>query len=112
MNTKGELPDCRLGREAGGQQPELERGHLGPRDGILYQIVSRLPVANQVFLGSWMVDIRQEGRSQRSALQRRYMAHLRQHSHYEPRKPSGWNQGGDKAHRQAGKSVLAQHLVT
>ena len=53
--------------EAGGWQPEPEKGNLGPRDGILYQTVSRLPVANQVFLGSWMVDICQEGCSQRSA---------------------------------------------
>ena len=53
-------------------QPELERGKLGPRDGILYQTASRLPVANQVFLGSWTVDIHQEGRSQRSAPQRRH----------------------------------------
>ena len=54
------------GREAGGWQPEPARGNLGPRDGILYQTASRLPVANQAFLGSWTVDIHQEGRSQRS----------------------------------------------
>ena len=29
------------------------RGNLGPRDSILHQTVSRLPVANQVFLGPW-----------------------------------------------------------
>ena len=38
-------------------EPEPERGNLGPKDGILYLTASRLPVANQVFLGSWMVDI-------------------------------------------------------
>ena len=86
------------GREAGGLQPELERDNLGPRDGILYQIASRLPVANQVFLGSWMVDIHQEGCSPRSAPQRRHMAHLRQRSCCAPRKPSGCDQGGDKTH--------------
>ena len=63
------------------------------------QGVSRLPVANQVFLGSWMVDIRHEVRSQRSAPQRRYRAHLRWHSCCAPRKRSGWDQGGDKTHR-------------
>ena len=83
------------GREAGGQQPELERGHLGPRDGILYQIVSRLPVANQVFLGSWMVDICQEGCSLRSAPQRRDTAHLRWRSCCAPRKLNGWDREGD-----------------
>ena len=48
------------------QQPEAARGYLGPRDIILYQNDSRVPVANQVFLGSWTADICQEGRSQRS----------------------------------------------
>ena len=66
---------------------------------ILHQIVSRLPVANQVFLGSWMADVRQEGRSQRSALQRRHIAHLRQRSCCTPRKPSSWDPGGGKTHR-------------
>ena len=50
----------------------MERGNLGPRDSILYQTASRLPVANQDFLGFWTVDICQEGRSQRSAPQRRH----------------------------------------
>ena len=48
-------------RQAGDSQSQKARGNLSPRDGILYQIVSRLPVANQVFLRSWMVDICQEG---------------------------------------------------
>ena len=73
------------GREAGGWQPEPEKGNLSPRDGILYQTASRIPVANQVFLGSWTVDIHQEGCSQRSAPQRRHTAHLRWHSHWTPR---------------------------
>ena len=51
--------------EAGGWQPEPEKGNLGPRDGILYQTVSRLPVVNQVFLGSCTVDIHWESCSQR-----------------------------------------------
>ena len=46
-------------RQAGNSQHWKARGNLGPRDSILHQIVSRLPVANQVFLGSWMVDIHQ-----------------------------------------------------
>ena len=51
------------------EEPEA-RGNVGPRDGILHQTVRRLPVANQVFLGSWTVGIHQEGHSQRSAPQR------------------------------------------
>ena len=100
------------GREAGGDtQSQKVRGNLSPRDSILYQTASRLPVANQVFLGSWMVDICQEGCSQRSAPQRRHTAHLRWRSHCTPKKPSGWDQGGDKMHPQPGESVLAKHLV-
>ena len=72
-------PSPTRGREAGELQPELEKGNLSPRN-ILHQTVSRLPVANQVFLGSWTVDIHQEGHRQRLAPQRRHMAHLRWHS--------------------------------
>ena len=50
-------PSLAGGREAGGWQPELERGKLSPSDGILHQTASRLPVAKQVFLGSYMDDI-------------------------------------------------------
>ena len=38
------------GREAGNSQSWKARGNLGPRDSILHQTVSRLPVANK---GSW-----------------------------------------------------------
>ena len=105
------------GREAGRQQPELKSGNLGPRDGqtasrLHYQTVSRLPVTNQVFLRSWIVDICQEGHSQRSAPQRRYTAHLRWHSCCPPRKLSAWDRGGDKMHRPfSGENVPGNHLV-
>ena len=58
-----------------------------------------------------MVDILQDGGNQRSALQRRHTAHLRQCSRGAPRKPSAWDWGGDKRHYQIG-SVLSKHLVT
>ena len=84
MNTREELASYRLAhpppeaeRQAGDSRNRKARGNLGPRDGILYQTPSRLSVANQVFLGSWMVDICQEDHSQRSALQRRHMTDLR-----------------------------------
>ena len=51
------IPQLKGGRKAGGSQSRKARGNLGPRDGILHQTVSRLPVTNQVFLGSWTVDI-------------------------------------------------------
>ena len=87
------IPQPEAERQVGERQKA--RGNLGPRDSILHQIVSKLPVANQVFLRSWMVDICQEGHNQRSVPQRRDMAHLRQHSCGSPRKPSGRDQGGD-----------------
>ena len=90
------IPTPETEMQAGNSQSRKVRGNLGPREGILHQTVSRLPVANQVFLGSWMVDICQEGCSQRSAPQRRHTAHLRRHSHCTPRKPSSWDGGGDK----------------
>ena len=68
---------------------------LAPGTCTLHQIVSRLPVASQFFLGSWMVDICQEVCSLRSAPQRRHTAHLRQCSCCAPNKPSGWDRGGD-----------------
>ena len=55
------IPPPEAERQAGNSQSQKARGNLSPRDGILYQIVSRLPVANQVFLRFWMVDICQEG---------------------------------------------------
>ena len=106
MNTRRELAGSKAahllpeaGRQAGDSQSWKARGKLGPRDGILYQTVSRLPVANQVFLGSWTVDIHQEGRSQRSAPQRRHTAHLRWRSRCTYRKLSSCDRGGDKIHR-------------
>ena len=45
-----------------------------PQRGILYQTASRVPVANQIFLGFWTVDICWEGHSQRSAPQKRHTA--------------------------------------
>ena len=89
-------------------------GNLGPRDGILYQTVSRLPVANQDFLGFWMVDTRREGHSQRSVPQKRHTAHLRWHAYFIPRKWSSWDGEGHKMHPTPcpGESVLTKHLVT
>ena len=89
------IPLTEAERQAGNSKSQKARGILSPKEEILYQIVNRLPVANQVFLGSWTVDICQEGCCQRSAPQRRQMAHLRQRSHGAPRKLSSWDQGGD-----------------
>ena len=87
------------GREAGRRQPESKgKGQTWPRDGIPYQTANKLSVANQIFLGSWTVGICQESHSQRSAPQKRHMAHLRRHSYYAPRKLCGLYHGGDKMH--------------
>ena len=70
--------------------------------GILHQTVSRVPVTNHVFLGSWMVDICQEHRSLRSATQRRHTVNLRQCSHGAPRKPQARTREVIKIHGPPG----------
>ena len=69
------IPPLEAERQAGESQSWKARGNLSPRD-IVHQTVSRLPVANQVFLGSWTVDIHQEGHRQRLNPQKRHMVHL------------------------------------
>ena len=98
MNTRGELAGCRpdhphleAERQAGDSQSQKARGSLGPRDGILHQTVSRLPVGNQAFLGFGAVDIHQETHSTPETV-------LSWHT----QKPSGRDQGGDKPHRAPG----------
>ena len=93
------IPRRRQGGRRVTARARRQGANLAPETGIPYQTSSRLPDANQVFLGSWMADVRQEGRSQRSALQRRHIAHLRQRSCCTPRKPSSWDPGGGKTHR-------------
>ena len=61
-------------------------------------------------MGFWTVDICQEGHSQRSAPQRRRMAHLRWYSQCAPRKPSSWDWGGDKTHPPPGGNCAHQAL--
>ena len=53
----GPSPPPEVERQAGNSQSQKAKGNLSPRDSILHQTVCRLPTANQVFLGSWMVDI-------------------------------------------------------
>ena len=68
--------------------------NLSPRDCIFHQTVSRFPVANQVVLGFWMVDICQECHSLRLAPQRRHIAYLALCSHRASMKPSDLDRGG------------------
>ena len=58
-----------------------------------------------------MIDICWEGHSRRPAPQNRHTAHLRRRAHCTPRKPSGWEGGGDKLHPQLGATTRAKHLV-
>ena len=88
------------------------KGAIGALERHPLPTASRLPVANQDFLGFWTVDILQEGHSQGSAPQKRHTAHLRQAHPLPPRKPSGWDRGGDKMHSPPEETVLTKHLVT
>ena len=83
-------------RQVHDSQSQKARGccNLSPRDHIFHQTVSRLPVANHVFLGSWMVHICKECHSLRSAPQRRQTAHLGLCLHGTTGKLSGHCQGG------------------
>ena len=56
----------------------------------------------------WMVDICQEGRSQRLSSQKRHVAHLRRCTRCTPRKPSVRNGGGDKTHSPPGGYCACQ----
>ena len=87
------LPEAE--RQVGDSQRWKTRGNLCPRDGILHQPVSRLLLANHMFLGSWTIGICQEGRNLRSAPQKRHTAHLKQHSFGTHGTPSSRDQGGD-----------------
>ena len=55
-----------------------------------------------------MVDICWEGHSQRSAPQKRHMAHLRRCSCCTPRKLSSWDGGGDKSQPSTGGNCARQ----
>ena len=79
-----------------GGQPESERGNRSPREASSTKLQAGF-VANQDVLGFWMIDIRREGHSQRSASQKRHTAHLRRRAHCIPRKPSSRDRGGDKS---------------
>ena len=94
------LPEAE--RQVGDSQRWKTRGNLCPRDGILHQTVSRLLLANHMFLGSWTIGICQEGRNLRSAPQKRHTAHPRRRPHCTPRKLSGWDRGGDKSQLSTG----------
>ena len=73
----------------------------GPREASYTKLQAGF-VANRDFLGFCMVDICQEGHSQRSAPQKRHTAHLRRRTRCTPRKPSSWDGGGDKSQPSTG----------
>ena len=104
-----ELADCGPAHsppETGRQgQPELEGGNRSPREASHTKLQADF-AANQDFLGFWMVDIRREDRSLRSAPQKRRRASCN---------PENRAAGtGERINHslQLGASVLAKHLVT
>ena len=88
-------------------QPEPEGGNRGPREAPSTNLRARF-IANQGFLGFWMVDIHREGRSQRSAIEKRRTARLRRHTGFTSRKPSGRDGGGDKPQLSTGGGCSRQ----
>ena len=63
-------------KQAGKGQPELERGNRGSREAFSMKLQTG-SVANKELLSFWTVDIHRESCNQRSAPQKRHMAHLR-----------------------------------
>ena len=88
-------------------QPELEGGNPGPREASYTKLQADI-IANQDFLGFWIVNIRQKSCRQRSVPQKRHTAHLRRHARCTPRKPSGWDGGGDKSQPSTGGNCAHQ----
>ena len=68
-------------------------------------------IANQDFLGFWTVDIRQEGHSQRSAPQKRHMAHLRRRACGHPDNRVAGTGEVIRCTSHLGETALARHLV-
>ena len=90
------------------RQPEPEGGNRSPREASYTKLQTDF-VANQDFLGFWMVNIHREGHSsQRSASQKRYLAHMRRCAHCTLRKLSGWDGGGDKSQPSTGGDYAPQ----
>ena len=83
------------------------RGQSRPQRSTLYQTEADF-VANQDFLEFWTVDICREGRSQRSAPQKRHMAHLRKCARCTHRKPGSWDGGSDKPQPSTGGDCVRQ----
>ena len=115
VNTRGELAGCGLAHplpEAGKQTgcSQSRKGANGPRDSILHQTASRLPVPNQDFLGFRTVDICWEGCSQRSAPQKRHIAHLRGCTHCHPGNQAAGTREVIRC-TAPGESALTKHLV-
>ena len=82
----GPSPSMEAERQACNSHSWKARGNLGSRDQHPPPNCEQAPSSNHVFLGSWTVNICQEGHSQRSAPQKSYMAHLRWCSRATPRK--------------------------
>ena len=80
---------------------QSRKGAIGPREASDIKLQAD-------FSGLWAVDIHREGCRQRSAPQDRHTAHLRRRASCSPRKPSGWDGGGDKTQPSIGGDSTRQ----
>ena len=87
------IPLSETERQAGDRQSWKARGNLGPKDGILHQIVNTLPVAHQVFLGYWTPGGLQPHISSPEETQGTPEVVFLWPE--KSGKPNGWGQGGD-----------------
>ena len=91
-------------------QPETEGGNHSPREASSTKLQEGF-IANQDFLGFWMVNICWEGHSQRSGPQKRHTAHLRRCTGCTPRKPSVRDKGGNNSQRPHSPSTWSHELL-
>ena len=77
-------------RDRQARAARARRGNCSPREAYHTKLQADF-IANQDFLGFWMVNIYQEGRSRRSAHQKRHTIYSRRVDSCTPRKLSGWD---------------------
>ena len=94
-------------RRQAGEGSQSQKGAIAaPREASYTKLQADF-VANQDFLGFLIVDILQEGHSQRSASQKREGMPV-----IHPENLSSWDGGGDKRSLQLGATTRTKDLVT
>ena len=98
-----------MGREAGGRQPQLERGKLGPREASRTKLqagtrsLTKTSWDSGRVTSAWRITSRDQFPGE--------TRHWRRACRLPPRRPSGWDPGGGKTQSPPGETALPKHLV-